>query len=63
MKPELIEALVDECKAAVEVSVPEGQAAINATARLIEGIAITINGFDKSFNHKDFLKKTLFPID
>ncbi|MEI8136403.1 MAG: hypothetical protein WCH21_03655 [Bacteroidota bacterium] len=29
--PELFEALVDECKAAMQVSMPEGQGAINAT--------------------------------
>ena len=63
MKPELFNALVTECKAGMEVSMPEGQAAINATARMIEGLANVLHRHDKSFNHKDFLKKTLFPID
>lgn len=63
MNPKLLEALVDECKAAVQVSMPEGQAAINATARMIEGLANVLHRHDKSFNHKDFLEKSLFPID
>lgn len=63
MKPKLFNALVDECKAAMEVSMPEGQAAINATARMIEGLANVLHHHDKSFNRKDFLEKSLFPID
>ena len=55
--------LIEECKAAVEVSKTEGQAAINATERMIEGLASVLHRHDKSFNHKEFLKKTLFPID
>ena len=63
MKPELFNALVTECKAALELSKSEGQAAINASSRMIEGLASVFSRHDKSFNHKDFLKKTLFPID
>ena len=63
MENTLFTELIEECKAAIEVSIPEGRGAINATARMIEGLASVLHRHDKSFNHKDFLKKTLFPID
>ena len=30
---------------------------------MIEGLASVLHRIDKSFNHKEFLKKTLSPID
>jgi len=62
MNTELLNDLVEECNAALQVSIPEGREAINATARMIEGVASVFLRHDKSFNRNDFLKKIFFPL-
>jgi len=58
MKPDLFNALINECNAAREISLAEGLEAFNATERMIEGMASVFSRFDKSFNHEEFIRKT-----
>jgi len=59
MKPDLFNALINECNAAREISLAEGLEAFNATERMIEGLASVLHRhFDKSFNHEEFIRKT-----
>jgi len=58
MNTELLNDLVEECNAALQVSIPEGREAINATARMIEGLffvminlSIEMISLKRSFSH------------
>jgi len=58
MNETLLNALINECTAAREVSKTEGQGAINATERLIEGIATVIYKHEEYSNYEEFIRKT-----